>query len=83
MSRLADVNRLEGLRLRDESRFRIQREVSINIPIKHQEEIEGVHMGGDMNPLRLATLDASPFCFAKRGGNVVARRNTLLGCRVS
>ena len=23
---------------------------------------------GCMNPLRLAALDASPFCFAKRGG---------------
>ncbi len=28
-------------------------------------------MDDDMNPLRLATLDASPFCCAKRGGDMV------------
>ena len=31
-----------------------------------------------MNPLRLASLDASPFCFAKRGGEIprCARNDT-------
>ena len=27
-------------------------------------------MGGCVNPLRLASLAASPFCFAKRGGHL-------------
>ena len=33
-----------------------------------REASKGVWVGGGVNPLRLATLDASPFCCAKRGG---------------
>ncbi len=35
-------------------------------PFSHREK--GVQSGDAMNPLRLATLDASPFCCAKGGG---------------
>ena len=39
-------------------------------PFSHREEgeLKGVQSGDAMNPLRLATLDASPFCCAKGGG---------------
>ena len=33
-------------------------------------------MGGGMNPLRLAALAASPFCFAKMGGEVIIVHHT-------
>ncbi len=35
-----------------------------------------------MNPLRLAALDASPFCFAKRGGIKDAFRSLREGERL-
>ncbi len=32
-----------------------------------------------MNPLRLAALNASPFCYAKRGGIEVALKDSFRG----
>ena len=51
-------------------------------PLMLKGELKGVlsrGCDGCMNPLRLAALDASPFCFAKRGGNGVLPLSPVSG----